>query len=225
MKYAAMTIIGLIFGVGSALGSGCGGENRIDVLLEEGPNAPRANLPAVPTLPPPPHPVTYPDGAYSVYGVRHQASRNWTKQVTIKAYIARAYVPMVPNTTPPRPCVERDHCLEEKPHIYIADVAGETNPENMMMVTGYASFQADIDAARAAERSGHPAAPPGDPSLAAAGLTHTTPTDFYPGAQVTVTGSLRRRASNGQADSAGLVEYTRHTTITPSPEAPPPRRH
>jgi len=43
-----------------------------------------------------------------------------------------------------------------------------------------------------------------------------------PGAEVVVTGTLSRRAANGQADSNGLLEYNSHTPVTP---APPPDRN
>jgi hypothetical protein len=143
MKYAVMAVAGVLVGGAAALGIGCEPTNKLDVSVEEGPSAPHPNLPAVPTLPPPPAPVTYPDGAYSIYGVRHVAARNWSKQVRVRGYIAKVYVPMVPGVNPPRVCGERDHCLEEKPHIYIADTAGETDPEKLMMVTGHASSVGD----------------------------------------------------------------------------------
>jgi hypothetical protein len=140
----------------------------------------------------------------------------------VRGFITHAYVPMVPNARPPRVCLERDRCLEDKPHVFIADTATETDPEKLMMVTGYAAFQSDIETARTQARSGHPVGE-GNPALAAAGLTRPVPTDFYDGAQITVTGAFMRRAANGQADSNGLLDYQRHVTITPSPLAPPVR--
>jgi hypothetical protein len=206
------------------LGVGCGGESRVNAVVEEGEHAPRVNLPAVPTLPPPPHPVEVSPGIYSVYGVRHQAARNWTKEVRVRGYIARAYVPIVPGSRPPRVCTERDRCLEEKPHVFIADTPNEQDPERLMMVTGYANFQSEIEEARLAARRGGAAPGAGNPALAEAGLTRTIPTDFYEGAQVTVTGYFKRRADNGQADSNGLLDYRSHETNQPSPQAPPARR-
>ncbi len=219
MKYAVMAAAGLFVGVCAALGIGCEGESRLTVVMEEGAQAPRANLPSVPTLPPPPYPVQYPDGAFSIYGIRHMAARNWTKQVTVRGWVVKVYVPYVPNTRPPRVCTERDRCDELKPHVFIADAQNEQDPEKQMMVTGYAGFQSDIDAARLAARSGHPVGE-GNPALAAQGLTHAVPVDLWEGAQITVTGAFSRRASNGHADSNGLIEYTRHVTNQPSPLDP-----
>lgn len=219
MKYAVMAAAGLVMGVAAALGVGCEPQSRLTVVVEEGAQAPHANLPAVPNLPPPPYPVQYPDSAFSIYGVRHTAARNWSKQVTVRGWIVKVYVPYVPNTRPPRVCAERDHCDELKPHVFIADAQTETDPEKQMMVTGFAGFQSDIDEARTAARSGH-AVGEGNPALAAAGLTHAVPVDLYEGAQITVTGNFTRRAANGHADSNGLIEYVRHVTVTPSLQDP-----
>ena len=57
-----------------ALGMGCEGESKLNVVVEEGANAPHVNLPSVPTLPPPP-PTNHTDGSMTVYGVRHLAAR------------------------------------------------------------------------------------------------------------------------------------------------------
>jgi hypothetical protein len=223
MKHGVLALFGLVAGTGLALGVGCSGESKLDVVIEEGASAPRVQLPSVPTLPPSPYPVTYAPGIYSVYGARHQAARNWNKEIRVRGYIAKVYTPIVPGSRPPRVCTERDHCNEEKPHIFIADTPNEQDPERLMMVTGYASFQSDIDAARLAARRGgaNPAA--GNPALAAAGLTRPVPVDFYEGAQITVTGILKRRADNGHADSNGLLDYRSHETNQPSPQAPQTR--
>lgn len=218
-----MAVAGLVLGATAALGMGCEGESKLNVVVEEGSNAVHVNLPAVPTLPPPP-PTNHPDGSFSVYGVRHQAARRpaeiWSKQQRVRGHIVHVYVPRTPEG---RPCTERDHCLEERPHIYIADSRTERDPSRQMMVTGYAMFQRDIDEARRAARSGRPATQ-SQQALQAAGLTHPVPTDFDEGAEVVVTGNFTRRAANGQADSAGLLEYNSHTTITPAPAPTAQRR-
>lgn len=224
MKHGVSAICALVVGVSVSLGIGCGSQSKLDVVIEEGPNAPRVNLPPVPTLPPPPHPVQYPNGAYSVYGVRHHAARNWSKQVQVRGYIAKVYVPIVPGSRPPRVCTERDRCLEEKPHIFLADTPNEQDPEKLLMVTGYASFQSEIDEARRQARHGSPP-PAANNALAAQGLVpRQIPTDFYEGALITVTGTFVRRAANGHADSNGLIEYRSHVTEQPSPNAPQARR-
>ncbi len=215
---AALVLIAALVAVGPA---GCEPSSTLTVVVEEGANALRVNLPAVPTLPPPPQPVTHPDGAHTIWGIRHVAARNWNKSVRVRGYITRAYVPMIRDarTHQMRPCRELDRCLEDKPHIFIADTANEQDPERLMMVTGYAQFQADIDTARlAARRPGAapavPAAPPGGP------LPPPMPIDFYDGARVVVTGTLVRHAPNGMGDSNGLLNYISHVTETPSPLDP-----
>lgn len=219
-----LAIAGLVFGTVAALGIGCEGESKLTVTVEEGATAPHVNLPAVPTLPPPP-PVRQPDGSFTIYGVRHEALRNpsemYSKQQRVHGFIVSLYVPRVEEgARRGEICNERDRCNEERPHVYIADARNERDPQRMMMVTGYATFQYEIDDARRAARSGHaPAAPPpGAPP----GLQRSIPTDFDEGAEVVVTGTLSRRAANGQADSNGLLEYNSHTTVTP---APPPDRN
>lgn len=227
MRQGLLAMAGLVFGATAALAVGCEGESKLNVVVEEGANAPNVNLPSVPTLPPPP-PARHSDGSYTVYGVRHEALRNpgemFSKQQRVHGFIVSAYVPRV--TEGPRRgevCTERDRCTEERPHVYIADARGERDPQRMMMVTGYAMFQYEIDDAKRAARSGRPAPPP-QPG-APPGAQRTVPTDFDEGAEVVVTGNFVRRAANGQADSNGLLEYVSHTTTTPAPPpANAPRR-
>ncbi len=222
MRTGLLAITGLMFG--TAMAVACGAENKLNVTIEEGANARRANLPSVPTLPPPP--PAHPQGSndvFTVYGIRHFAAKNWQKEVTVRGHIVFAYEPMVPGTNPPRKCTPRDRCTEDKPHIFIADSATEQDQEKWIMVTGYAQFQQDIDDARLAARSGRPQTPA--PGAALGNLAPPqVPVDFYRGAEVTVTGAWTRRAPNGMANSAGLLHYVRHTTVTPSPEDPAARR-
>lgn len=223
MKHGIMAVAGVAIGLAAALGVGCEGESRLNVVQEEGANAVHANLPAVPTLPPPP-PANTADGAFTIYGVRHQAARNpalWSKQQRVHGWIVSMYVPRNPQG---RVCTERDHCTEERPHIYIADTATEHDPAKQMMVTGYAMFQYEIDDAIRAARE-HRAPTAAQAQLQAQGLTHPMPTDFGEGAEITVTGNFVRRAANGQADSAGLIEYSSHVTNTPAPPPPPAAHH
>ncbi|MBI5513429.1 MAG: hypothetical protein HY909_06640 [Deltaproteobacteria bacterium] len=222
MKQGWLALVALVAGAGSALGVGCSSESKLNVVVEEGANAPHVNLPTVPTLPPPP-PSKTADGAYTVYGVRHDAARNrdlWQKQQRVHGWIVGLYVPRTPDG---RVCAERDRCMEERPHIYIADARDERDATRKMMITGYANFQYEIDTARTAALRGRPNTPAQN-ALAQQGLTHAIPTDLLEGAEVTVTGNFTRSAANGQRDSAGLLEYASHTTNTPAPPPPDPRR-
>lgn len=206
---------------------GCSPESKLNVTIEEGANAPHPNIPEVPTLPAPPQPVQHPDGVYTVWGVRHVSARNWGHNMRVRGYIVSVYEPMVPGTNPPRRCVERDRCLEEKPHVFIADTPDEQDHSRWMQVTGYANYQAELDEARRAAAHARPSAAPSAGASAApsaAAEQRGTPVDFDRGAKVIISGALRRRAGNGQADSAGLLEYQSHVTETPAPP-PPNARH
>ena len=76
------------------------------------------NLPAVPTLVPPPHPVQYPDSSYSIYGVRHRRANTTNTEVDITGWIVGVYVPPE--------CEEEDECPPATaPHMWIADTAEE----------------------------------------------------------------------------------------------------
>lgn len=223
MKHGWMALVGLCLGSMAAVTIGCDGDSKLTVVTEEGAAAPHVNLPTVPTLPPPP-PINHTDGSFTVYGLRHNATRDnnlWSKQQRVHGFIVSVYTARNPRGLP---CTEADRCVEERPHIYISDNRTERDPAKMMMVTGYATFQHEIEAARAAARSGRQ---PSAAQLAqiAAGLVKPVPTDFDEGAEVVVAGNFTRRAANGQADSNGLLEYTSHTTTTPAPPpANAPRR-
>ncbi|MBL8678420.1 MAG: hypothetical protein JNK05_04610 [Myxococcales bacterium] len=222
MRITWLALSGLV--AGTVLAVACGGESKLNVTVEEGSNARRANLPAVPTLPPPP--PAHPSGSneiFTVYGVRHFAAKNWTKRVQVRGFIVKVHEEFVPNANPQRLCLERDHCNEERPHVFLADSATEQDPEKWIQVTGYAQFQYEVLDAQRAARSGRPAPPPQGAQLGAM-APPSIPTDFFKGAQVTVTAEFVRRAPNGQADSRGLLNYRSHTTDTPSPDDPAARR-
>lgn len=222
MRTTWLALSGLL--AGTAMAVACGGESKLNITVEEGANARRSNLPAVPTLPPPPpvHP-TGADDVFTVYGVRHFTAKNLTKSVKVRGFIVKVHEEFVPNANPQRLCLERDHCNEERPHVFLADNANEQDQEKWIQVTGYAQFQYEVLDAQRAARSGRPPAPQPGAQLGAM-APPTIPTDFFRGAQVTVTGEFTRRAANGQADSRGLINYRSHTTDTPSPDDPAARR-
>ena len=218
MKHGWMALVGLCLGSMAAATIGCDGESKLNAVAEEGAAAPHVNLPTVPTLPAPP-PINHTDGSFTVYGVRHQATRDpnlWSKQQRVHGFIVSVYTA---RNERGQPCTEADRCVEERPHIYISDNRVERDPAKMMMITGYATFQHEIEAARSAARAGRQPTTAQQAQIAA-GLVKPVPTDFDEGAEVVVSGNLTRRAANGQADSNGLLEYTSHTTVTPAPPAP-----
>lgn len=223
MKQSRLAVVSIVLGATLALGVGCEGESKLNVVLEEGPNAQNVNLPQVPQLPPPP-PVNHSDGVYTIYGVRHQAARDpanlWNKVQRVHGFIVSVYVA---RNERGQNCTERDRCLEERPHVFIADDRTERDPERMMQVTGYATFQREIDEARENHRRNRPVSAQ-QQQMIAAGLARPVPFDFDEGAEVIVQGNFTRRAANGQANSSGLLEYASHTTVTPAPPPAPPAR-
>ena len=179
----------------------CGDGRASDLTIDELPSV-TPSLPAVPTLPPPPYPVTFPDQSYSVYGLRRRESTTMDTDVTVTGYIARVYVPDV--------CPEGHTCpAPAAPHIWIADARGETDDTHLLIVAGYAENQIAIDEARDAEAHNHP-----QPTEEESGQV-PIPTDFYVGAKLTVHGHFARISSSGFNVSEGLLEYRSHTTIEP----------
>ncbi len=177
---------------------------------EEGPNLTierlpdvSPNLPAVPELPPPPHPINHPDGSYSVYGVRQMIANTAGQEVTITGTIVSVYAPPA--------CDEGEACpLPPAPHVYIADTAGESDQRLTMIVTGYAQNHEEVADARRggsaylrrAERQG----------------IVPVPIDFDVGARIKVVGTFDRQG-NGFFASNGLVQYQSHETLEAAPES------
>src|SRR5688572_11539396 len=64
----------------------CGEGPAADLTIERLPDV-TPNVPAVPTLPPPPYPVQYPDNSYSVYGLRRRESTTMDTDVQVTGYI------------------------------------------------------------------------------------------------------------------------------------------
>lgn len=190
----------------------CGEGRNSELNIEELPSV-TPSLPSVPTLPPPPYPVTYPDQSYSVYGLRRRESTTMDTDVNVTGYIARVYQP--------EECPEGRTCpAAAAPHIWIADSREETDETHFLMVVGYADSQQKIDDARDLEAHGHT-----QPTEEESGLV-PIPTDFYPGAKIHLVGRFARISSSGFNVSEGLIEYHSHTTIEPGviPDAGPTRR-
>lgn len=190
----------------------CGEGRNADLTIDELPSV-TPSLPNVPTLPPPPYPVTYPDQSYSVYGLRRRESTTMDTDVNVTGYIVRVYVP--------EECPEGHTCpAPAAPHMWIADSREETDETHFLIVVGYAENQAAIDEARDNEAHNHPQA-----SEEESGIT-PIPTDFYPRAKVHLVGHFARIASSGFNVSEGLLEYRSHTTIEPGeiPDAGPRHR-
>lgn len=183
-----------------------------DITIERLPDV-NPNLPAVPTLPPPPYPIQLPDQSYTVYGVRKRIHQTMDTDVTITAYIVGMYVPPV--------CPEDRVCPPARiPHIFLADAKDEADPYKRLTVVGYAENQTQLDEAIAGLASGHPVVrEEGDDRP-------PVPGDFGIGAKIKVRGRFTRVTGTGFSQSDGVMEYNGHETLEPSPTVavpPPPR--
>jgi len=182
---------------------GCTPEAAEDLVIERLPDV-EANLPAVPVLPPPPHPVQYSDSSYSVYGVRHRLANTVNTELDVTGYIVAVYVPPE--------CPDEDNCPPATaPHMLIADVAGEEDNTKRLTVVGYAENQTQIDEAVEAAERGHPIEI--DPETGQLPI----PTDFNVGAKVKVRGRFARISGSGFNISNGLLEFRGHETLEPAP--------
>lgn len=93
-----------------------------------------AQLPQIKVnLPPPPSfqkdhaPETYPEGAYSVYGVKKNMKDTLNKPVKVKGFLLEVYeCPPCPKGTECKAC--------RKPHFYLSDRAGGPKDKALMVV-------------------------------------------------------------------------------------------
>lgn len=191
---------------GLPLFAGCEQTATANVNVEKLP-AVEPNVPAVPTLPPPPYPIQYDDQSYSVYGVRRAIRRTIDTDVKVTGYIAEVYKP---------PECEKDQkCpLPPAPHMFLADSASETDKKKMLLVAGYAENQLSLDEALEAAMKGKPILPPEDSGLL------PVPTDFFKGAKVKIEGRFAYMSGSGFQSSEGVLGYNGHETLQTSPEDP-----
>ncbi len=158
----------------------------------------RPNLPKVPKIPPPEHPITYSDGSYSLYGARKKARLTIDHEIDVTGYIVRIYESS--------PCDKQDEdCTKPAaPHVWIADKPGENAPDKLMVITGYADNEKALRRAIAGA-GGRSYVSKGDKNV---------PTDFAVGHRIKVSGQFTRVTSNGFSDSGGLIEYKSHETLS-----------
>lgn len=89
----------------------------------------RVNLPAPPSFQKDHAPELYPDGAYSIFGLRKNIKNTLNQQVRIKAFLLEVYeCPECPKGTECKPC--------RKPHLYLADRASGPKDKSLL-VTDY----------------------------------------------------------------------------------------
>ncbi len=161
----------------------------------------KPNLPEVPNLPPPPHPIKLSDGSYTIYGLRKKKRDTIDEEVEVTGLIVKVYEP------PPCDSKDADACPKVlSPHVWIADTF-ESEQEDWMKVTDYATNKSEVDKARSLAQRGAYKPPPAETGLP------PVPTDFDEGKKVKVRGRFTHVSSQGFNDSRGLLEYQGHQTL------------
>jgi len=163
------------------------------------------NLPSVPIVPPPPFPITYGDGTYSVSGARRKINQLVNSEISVTGYIVDQY-------KPPE-CPKGEVCPPPSmPHLWLADDLTEKNPNRWLTVVGYGGSQQAIDDERERIRLGKP--------LEVIPGTYPTPIvyDWMTGQKYTIKGNFTRSSGTGFLRSDGLLEYTGHQCL----DCPPP---
>lgn len=174
---------------------GC--ESGTPVTVEELP-AVSPNLPPVPTIPPPPYPVTYSDESYSIYGARARREQTLNEELTFTAYIVNIFEPPECEEEPcPRPTA---------PHFWIADARDLEDQDKWMRVVGYAERHSDVEEAVELARRGRYEPPPPE-----TGLT-PIPVDLFVGNKIKITGRFAVGGAGFQ-ESRGLLNYKNHETL------------
>jgi hypothetical protein len=209
----ALSWILCLFAVASFTGAlaGCEQTASAKVPVEKLPEV-HASLPPVPTIPPAPYPVQYPDQSYSVYGLRRALRRTINTEVSVTAYIAKVF-------TPPE-CPPKEKCpLPPAPHIWLGDSKTETDQTKMVLVGGYAENQAAIDEAikEAAKGKKGKEPPPEDTGIV------PIPVDLFQGAKIKLKGRFSFMSGAGFQSSEGVLDYGGHELLEPGvPPEPPP---
>ena len=181
--------------------TGCEQTAAAKVPVEKLPEV-KASLPPVPTLPPAPFPVQYPDQSYSVYGLRRAIRRTISTEVTVTAYISKVF-------TPPE-CPPKEKCpLPPAPHVWLGDTKTETDPAKLVLVGGYAENQKAIEEALKEAKKGKKEAPPEDTGLV------PIPTDFFQGAKIKLKGRFSYMSGAGFQSSEGVMDYGGHELLEP----------
>ncbi len=184
------------------LSLGCETTPTTDLNVERLPEV-NPTLPPVPTLPPPPHPVTLADSSYTIYGLRRRLSSTIDNENAVTGYIVDIYQP--PECESRRgqpPCPP-----PTAPHMWIADVRGESDRGKQLQVVGYAENQESIDEVLELVARGRYEPP--DPETGQIPI----PTDLAVGNKVKVTGRFVRVSGIGFNSSEGLLEYRGHETL------------
>ena len=194
IAFAIVTVmvLGLIAGCNS---EDLGGKK---VVVEQV-DAYKPNLPAVPSIPKPTVPETYPDGSFSVYGLRKGINKNIETLVTVTAYVVEVY--QKPE------CDENQACHVLMPHLFLADEKGETLERRRIRLVGYAkSFKEMEDQKEKDEKGIKDDLPEG---------VYLPPViwDWREGQKYKITGRFTRQSGEGFMATDGLLEYNKHECL------------
>ena len=174
------------------------------------------NLPSVPTIPPPQHPAQYPDGSYSIYGVRKMIRNTINTALSVTGYIAKVY-------QPPQCPADKRCPTPSAPHLWLADTAGEEDETKLLLVAGYAENQKQIDEAIEAAMKGTPLEVPEGSDAP------PIPVDLFKEAKIKVQGTFGYSTGGfgagmrGFQHADGVISYITHSVLQESPHAPPVR--
>ncbi len=183
----------LLVGGGACSKGGAAGSLQVERLPDVKPN-----LPAVPKLPPPPYPVKYGDGSYSVFGLRKKIEDTIDQTVSVTGYIVSIYEP---------PECPKKKCRAKAPHMWVADARDEQDKSKWLQVVGYAENHKQLREAIEDARRGRYEPPPPESGLL------PIPVDFAVGNKVKVTGRFTYVSGAGFASSDGVLEYRSHETL------------
>lgn len=198
MQLRSMTLVSVL---AALLAGGCDRLSTTSEAEAEAEKLPEIvpDLPEVPTLPPPPHPVTYEDESFSVYGIRNRLRHTLDTDVAVTGYIVDVYEPPV--------CKEKkkeDCPVPLAPHMWLADTPDETEREKELIVVGYADNQEQLDKAKRGRKA------------TTIDGTIIVPRNLEVGEKVQVKGRFTLISSGGFNTSNGLLEYNTHETVEQS---------
>ena len=163
------------------------------------------NLPSVPTIQIPNVPINFPDGSYSIFGLRKKKSETMRQRVRVSGIVVETYNKPF--------CAEGKTCPPAKmPHLWLADTMGEKNPKYRLTLVGYVEgFQQMAQCKEDAEKGIVVDIPEG---------VELPPCvwDLDIGHKYMIEGWFTIISSHGFQDSDGLLEYKDHKCL----DCPPP---
>jgi hypothetical protein len=159
----------------------------------------KPNLPPVPSIPKPTVPETYPDGSFSVYGLRKGINKNIETMVTVTAYVAEVYK---------KPeCADDKVCHVLMPHLFLADEKDEKLERRRIRLVGYAKSFKEMEDQKEKDKKGVKDELPDG--------VYLPPViwDWREGHKYKITGRFTRQSGEGFMATDGLLEYSKHECL------------